>query len=103
MSVIIKIVSRVSAKRPRAMQRIFANGIVGPLKSDFVLETLRQLKISHHNPPDLHSMNVRWVVPVELVAVSPAVDAISVRIKVSSHISQFFPFLFIYGVSWQRI
>uniref|UniRef100_A0A915BKS4 Uncharacterized protein n=1 Tax=Parascaris univalens TaxID=6257 RepID=A0A915BKS4_PARUN len=59
-----------------------------PLKSDFVVETLRQLKISHHNPPDLHSMNVRWVVPVELVAVSPAVDAISVRIKAAAEVAQ---------------
>uniref|UniRef100_A0A9J2P6I0 Uncharacterized protein n=1 Tax=Ascaris lumbricoides TaxID=6252 RepID=A0A9J2P6I0_ASCLU len=78
----------LESKRPRAMQRIFANGIVGPLKSDFVVETLRQLKISHHNPPDLHSMNVRWVVPVELVAVSPAVDAISVRIKAAAEVAQ---------------
>ncbi|KHN78160.1 hypothetical protein Tcan_15946 [Toxocara canis] len=76
------------SKRPYQMRRIFKNATVGPLRSEFIVSTLKQLKISQDNPSDLHSMNVRWIVPVELVAVQSAADTICARIKVAVEVAQ---------------
>ncbi|VDK51377.1 unnamed protein product [Anisakis simplex] len=78
----------LSVQRPIVIKNTFKNGNVGALRSDFVINTLKQLNVSHNNPTDIQSMNIRWVVPMEIVAINTAVDTICSQMRTAVEVAQ---------------